>query len=448
MDLKGKKVLLMGLGILGGGVATARFLAERGALLTVTDMKTPEFLEPSLAKLRDLPDIKFVLGEHREQDFLENEIIVVNPDVPIDNPFIRLAKDNGKIIENELSLFFKNCQSRQIVGITGTRGKTTTVNWTAHLLGAEVVGNSPENPFLGKGVEAPKSQKLVLEMPSFQLELLGELVESQDFKLAPQIAVITNLYRDHINRHKTMEGYARAKGDIFKYQTENDFLLLNKDNEWTNFFLGLGPKAKTELFSKEDGFEFLDKRTFAQKWGEHNLLNLIIAIRVAIISGISIAKIAERIETLPQIKFRQEKVYESWRVVIYNDTASTSPEATIMAVERFAGASPIVIAGGTDRELEYNDAWGKRVAELIKPENLILLQGSATEKIKHALGWAEYVEFATLEECLNSARQKADQSSGQTTIVFSPGAKSFEKFKNEFDRGEQFNALVKKYFYE
>lgn len=438
----------MGLGILGGGVATARFLVERGALLTVTDMKTPEFLEPSLAKLRDLPAIKFVLGEHREQDFLENEIIVVNPDVPIDSPFIKLAKAKGKSIENELSLFFKNCQSQQIVGITGTRGKTTTVNWTAHLLAAEIVGNSPENPFLGKGVEALESQRLVLEMPSFQLELLGELIESQGSRLAPHIAVITNLYRDHINRHKTMEGYARAKANIFRYQNQEDFLLLNKDNEWTDLFLRLGPKAKTELFSKEDEFDFLDKKAFAQKWGEHNLLNLIVAIRVALILGIPTAQIVERIKTLPQIKFRQEKVYEDERVVIYNDTASTSPEATVMAVERFARTQPfLLIAGGTDRELDYG-IWTEKLGRLLEPKNLILLAGSATEKIKRSLGWAEYVEFATLEECLEFARLKARQNSLRTTIVFSPGAKSFEKFKNEFDRGEKFNALVKKYFYE
>ncbi|MEK7642725.1 MAG: hypothetical protein AAB392_02930 [Patescibacteria group bacterium] len=107
MDLKNKKVLLMGLGILGGGVATARFLVEKGAELTVTDMKSKEYLKPSLEKLKDFSNIKFLLGEHREKDFLDNQIIVLNPDVSINNKFVKLARENGKQIENELTLFYK-----------------------------------------------------------------------------------------------------------------------------------------------------------------------------------------------------------------------------------------------------------------------------------------------------------------------------------------------------
>lgn len=435
----------MGLGILGGGVATARFLAKQGADLTVTDMKSREFLEPSLKKLQDFPNIKFVLGEHKEEDFLHNEIIVVNPDVPVENKFVRLARENGKKIENELSLFFKNCKSENTIGITGTRGKTTTTNWTAHLLWARIVGNSPENPFLGSGVESAQDENLVLEMPSFQLELLGEYVEDEGYKLSPHIAVITNLYRDHLNRHKTMEGYAKAKSNIFKFQNENDFLILNKENEWTDFFLKQNPRAQVVLVSKEDKYEFLDGEEFARNWGEHNLTNLLFGIVVARILGIDESLIKERISSLTQIKFRQEKIYDRDGLEIYNDTSATSPEGTMVAVERFRQYTNLVlIAGGTDRDLEYG-AWANVVRKYVRPENLILIAGSATEKMKKELSFDSYNEHDTLEECMAEAVAKARESgSTKNVILFSPGAKSFEKFKNEFDRGEQFNLIVNK----
>src|SRR3989344_802898 len=150
MDLKGKNVLLMGLGILGGGVATARFLAQQGADLTITDLKDAKYLQSSITALKDFSEIKYVLGEHREKDFLENDIIVINPDVSVNNKFVKLAKENNKQIENELTLFYKFCPSRKIVAITGTRGKTTTVNWTHHLIksyypNTVLAGNSSEN---------------------------------------------------------------------------------------------------------------------------------------------------------------------------------------------------------------------------------------------------------------------------------------------------------------
>src|SRR3989344_8309773 len=225
MDLKNKKVLLMGLGVLGGGVATARFLVEQGADLTVTDLKDKEYLKPSLEKLEDLKEkINFILGEHREKDFLESEIIVINPDVSVNNKFVELAKKNGKQIENELTLFYKLCPSKKIIAITGTRGKTTTTNWTYHILKSHyentiLLGNSPDKPFLQEIKKINKDSSVVVEVPSYHLEIVNE----HNFK--PHIAVITNLYRDHINRHKSMEEYAEVKANIFKGQTIEDFLI-------------------------------------------------------------------------------------------------------------------------------------------------------------------------------------------------------------------------------
>lgn len=441
-ELKGKKVLLMGLGILGGGIATARFLVEKGASLIVTDMKTEEFLKPSLEKLKDLPNIKFVLGEHREEDFLNNEIIVINPDVPSDNKFVNLAREAGNKIENELTLFFKFAPSKIKIGITGTRGKTTTTNWIGHILkhsgrNTRVLGNDPEKPFLSEIYNCKEDTIAVIETPSFQLEIFGNSM------LAPHVALITNLYQDHLSRHKTMEGYALAKANIFKNQQEGDILILNKDNGWTKFFLDQKPKAKV-IFPSLGLLPNLDSERFVSEHGMHNLDNLLAAAAACFAVGVREEEIIKAVESLPEIKFREEKVFDNDKLRIYNDTTATSPDGTIAGIDRFKNEDNLIlICGGTDRDLEF-DRWVEVVDKNIKKENLILLSGSATEKMKSGLAWDSFNEFDTLLDCVSHGLEKAKEFYGKTVILFSPSAKSFEKFKNEFDRGEKFNAIIKK----
>jgi len=443
MELKNKKVLQMGLGILGGGVATAKWLIEQGAILTITDLKDEDYLKYSLDKLTGIKtQINFVLGEHRDKDFLENDIIVINPDVSASNKFVELARQAGKQIENELTLFYKFCQSLKIVAVTGTRGKTTTVNWIDHLLKSQnfntlVLGNSPDKPLLQEIKKCKKDTFVVIEAPSFLLEICDKS------EFVPHIAVITNLYQDHINRHKDMEGYALVKGNIFKHQDEKDFLILNKENEWTEFFLAQKPKAQVLFFSEKDLIE--NKEEFVKHWGTHNLQNFSVASLVAITLGVSPEQIKKQISTLPQIKFRQEKVFDNGKLQIYNDTTATSPEALTASMQRFCldDEKVVFISGGTDRELNFEE-WGKIARGLLKPENLVLLSGSATEKMKRALNWEKYYEFDNLKECLNRAIEISKSIEGKAKIFFSPGAKSFEKFKNEFDRGKKFNLLVSK----
>ncbi len=438
MNLQNKKVLLMGLGILGGGVATAKWLLKQGATLTITDMKSEEALAPSLEKLREFESkIKYVLGGHEAQDFLDNEIIVINPDVPVDNPFVNAAREAGKQVENELTLFYKFAKFKTSAGITGTRGKTTTTNWIGHILKSSglkvrVLGNDPEKPFLSEIENCDEDTIAVIEMPSFQLEMFGESGK------APHVAVITNLYQDHLSRHKTMEGYALAKANIFKNQTENDFLVLNKENEWTEFFLSQKPKAKV-LFSSEADIIGFNREEFSLKFGEHNLKNFLAAASACAALGITQEQIISSIDTLPQIKWREELVYEKDGLKIYNDTASTSPEAFISAAKRFKSEDTFFIVGGTDKGLDFK-GWAEFVKSNLDPEHLVFLSGSATEKMKADLGWGKFNEFDTLEGCFDFAM---DKMGNKGMLVFSPGAKSFEKFKNEFDRGEKFNDIVK-----
>ena len=444
-NLKNKKVLLMGLGVLGGGVATARWLLEQGAALTITDIKNADALNISLEKLKSYGGkIKYVLGRHEEKDFLENEIIVLNPDIPVHNSFVEVACKASKQIKNELTLFYKFSESQNIIAITCTRGKTTTANWTYHFLKSQnsnciLLGNDPEKPFLNEIKKVKEGTIIVMEVPSYQLEL----VDHNNFR--PHVALITNIYRDHINRHKTMEEYAGAKANIFIGQQKNDILILNRENEWTEFFLNKKPKSQVSFTSENSIFTNEEKEDFKSKWGEHNLQNLLASSLAALSVGVTPLNIKNSISTLPQIKFREEKVYDNGKIEIYNDTSATSPDATVAALERFTntGERVILITGGTDRELDFS-AWAVSIKKLLRPDQIIFLSGSATEKMKKALGWQNYKEFDSLEECVNESLKKSDEMGGKSLILFSPSSKSFEKFKNEFDRGEQFNLIIKK----
>jgi UDP-N-acetylmuramoylalanine--D-glutamate ligase len=443
MDLKDKKVLLVGLGILGGGLATAKWLLEKEADLSITDLKTEEELKDSIEELKGF-EIKYTLGEHKEEDLKDLDFVVLNPDVPFDSPFVEEIKKRDIPIENELTLFSKELPTKNFVAITGTRGKTTTVNWTGFLmneiLGNTVIaGNSPKEPFLNSLKKINKDSFVVAEVPSFQLEVIEE-------NLHPKVSVITNIYRDHINRHYDEENYARIKGNIFRGQGESDFVVLNKENKWTDKFLKELASASSGVAkgNKPEVIMFPDEGLLPElpeDFGEHNKQNLMIAMSVLKIFGGDLSKVPDLISKLPQIKFRQEVIYEDENLKVINDTTSTSPEAAIAAVERFKGDDLILLTGGTDKGLHY-ESLSKYLNENISNERLVLLSGSATEKMKEHLKFENLNEFDTLEECL----QYAKYLKGKKTIVFSPGSKSFEKFNNEMHRGDEFNRLFKEVF--
>ena len=258
---------------------------------------------------------------------------------------------------------------------------------------------------------------------------------------------------------------ALTKANIFKWQISEQNLILNYENNWTKFFLKRKPKPRIWFFSskalpkklngvyvsggkiffQKDGEknQILSVKNFSKIWGQHNLFNLLASSLAAHLSGVAWDDIQRSLPNLPQVKFRQEKTFENGKLKVINDTTATSPDGGIAAIERFASPSTILIAGGTDRQLDYAK-WAKTVLKNIKRENIILLSGSATDKMIKELRTTNQESRAreTLKECLQEALVKAGKYS-QPVILFSPAAKSFEKFKNEYDRGEQFNALVK-----
>ena len=457
---KDKKVLLFGLGILGGGVETAKFLLKQGVKLSVTDSKTKEHLAPSIAKLPK--DILYTLGEHKESDIKNADIVVFNQSVPFESLWVRKALVLKKPILSDLSLFLSVLREKkkipEYIAVTGTRGKTTSTTWIHHFLSGSVVGgNMPENGLLK--IVNKKTDIFTLELSSFQLEFM------QKGSLAPKVAVITNLYRDHLNRYKKMEKYAKAKANIFLNQTSSDFLVLNADNEWSSFFLKQKPKAKVYWFSlktlakgKKGMYLKGDKLVWREtkdvvvgtspfKDVAHNA-NLLTALTASYLYIGSWQELFGKIDTLPQVPLRQEVIVDTKKLKVVNDAAATSPDATVALLDAYRmiqKENRVLITGGTDKDLEYG-VWAKKVAKEIAPQNLFLLSGSATIKMIEALTKENYWKkqnprmFDSYTEMLEAVNLSEDK---QLVLLFSPSAASFEKFKNEFDRAQKFVKILK-----
>ena len=469
----GMKVVVFGLGILGGGVATANWLVRHGARVTVTDLKTESELAESLSRLEQPVDLK--LGGHDEADIRNCDLVLFNPDIPVNSPYVELARKLDKRVENEATLFYRLCQL-PIIAVTGTRGKTTTCAWIEHFISrcftAVPAGNSPDNPFLHtlqalednfleRDAPSRKSPPMVVnELPSYHLEYFQEKERS------PDLAVVTNIFQDHLNRHSSMQEYVDTKANLFRHQTEEQSLILNHGNSWTPFLQGIAgpqqllhfststlPAETVGLFHENDCLYYRELHTadpekvlnvhgFVSRRGAHNLENLLAAALTANQAGLSWAEIQDGIATLPEIAFRQEVIFQNHRLQVVNDNAATSPDGCRAAIERFGGKNVMLITGGTDRELDYA-AWAESVRNKIKADHLVFLEGSATDKMLHEL--QDFVQsppiLTSLDDCFDFALKQA-KGMQTAVIVFSPGAKSFEKFNNEFDRGRAFNAIV------
>lgn len=457
---KGKKILLVGLGILGGGVATARFLIKHGASLKITDMRDKKTLIHSIKKLPKT--IHYTLGKHLKKDFNDADIIVANPAVPRFGEWIIYAEKKGKKILNDLTLFLSVLpKGKKYIAVTGTRGKTTTTLWINHFIKKSIIGgNIPEAGPLA--VIYKKGNPFVLETSSFQLEYITRGIP------APSVALITNIYQDHLNRHKTMEAYIEAKAKIFLNQTEEDHLVLNFDNIHTKNFLTLKPKSKLFFFSCRplprgiNGLFVSKGVIYHASHGKHTRLfkspfltsfenqNFLGALLVSYLYTKLWPSLKE-INTLPNAPMRREVIIKRKGLMVINDSAGTSPDATIALLEVYTKVSKrqkVLISGGTNKQLDFS-LWAKKISQSILPENLFLLEGSATAEMIKELHFYNFWKtnesprvFKNLKDLLFCVSEMKNIS----VVLFSPSSASFEKFRNEFDRGNTFSRIARKVF--
>ena len=456
MDLKNKRMLVFGLGVHGGGLGVARWLVKQGARVTVTDLKRAEELQSSLDALRGLP-IEYVLGEHREQDFLNADLIVRNPAVPRESKWLQFAREHNIPIEMEMSLFVERLPrgSAQVIGITGTKGKTTTTLMTGAILKRAnpktVVAGNLRISALELLDQIDAETPAVLELSSWQLEAFAPR------EISPHIAAITNISPDHLNRYRDLDDYADAKAVIFRYQQPGDYSVLNFENKILTRLAARGfgkvvwtsaTRALKEGAYREGSTLIWQWRGAAQKImnardlrvaGQHNIANALTAIALASVWGASPEQIADALREFRGVEHRQEFVREIGGVRYINDTTATAPAAAIVAIETFApsAAGIVLIAGGADKSLDFAEM-ARVIAEKVRA--VILLEGSATDKLASALPKEIVVgRFDDLQCAVEHAQEIARQGE---IVLLSPGCASFGMFANEFERGTKFKEIV------
>lgn len=468
----------MGLGLYkeGSGISATRFLLSRGAKVTVTDLKTKEELIDQIKRLGLLAKkVNFVLGEHRESDFNPPpggaDMILKNPAVPRTSKYLALARAHKIPIETDISLFFKLTDKKQIIGITGTRGKSTTTTLIYEILSLAkkkviIGGNITKSPLVQLN-KMRNGSLAVLELSSWLLESLEEP------KLSPHIAVFTNIYPDHLNTYNDIDDYASAKANIFKWQNQTDYAVFNRDNKFTRK-MGAQAPGQRLWFSlkefKEENGSFLKNENIYFRLngqtkkilsvadikilGEHNIANVLGAVCVAGILKIKSDIIRRAVRNFSGVANRLEFLKETKGIKYYNDTTSTTPEATIAALRaltpkhknrsasRRTQKHIVLIAGGSDKGLDFN-VLAKEIKNTC--QSLVLLKGTGTERIKKILGLKnkklEIKEAGSMAEAVELARALAKPGD---IILLSPACASFGMFINEFDRGDQFKNIVNK----
>ena len=429
---RGKKVTLMGLGLLGRGVGDAEFLAQCGAHVVVTDIKTEHELEDSIKRL-SMYDMTFHLGGHRMEDFTSADIVIKGAGVPLRSHYIDAAKAAGVPVFMSTALFSQLAmeQGVRIIGVTGTRGKSTTsylINRSlAHAGEATHYGGNVRGvSTLAMLAKIKRGDFAVLELDSWQLQGFGEL------HISPQIAVFTNLMPDHLNYYPDMAIYFADKANIFRYQKEGDFLFV-------------GPSVEEQVRQANPPVEPIVPPLPPKEWkiqirGQHNLENVALSSAALRAAGLSEDEIRTGVETFTGIEGRLQFLREIRSVSIYNDNNATTPEATIAALQ--ALESPItLIIGGSDKGLSLEEL----VLQIKRSSaRVIVLRHSAysgSERLTKEFAKV-HINFDEARD-LSSALQAALHSTQHGSILFSPAFASFGMFKNEYDRNDQFVKLVR-----
>lgn len=452
----GKKVVVLGLA--RQGKALARYFSARGAEVVVSDLKASEELEKEQLELVELK-VKYVLGEH-PTSLLENaDILCLSGGVPADIPLAEKAREEGIPITNDAQIFLENCPA-PVIGITGSAGKTTTTTLVARIA-EQAFGDTDRTVWLGGNIGRPllndigemkSSDVVVMELSSFQLELMT---------IAPQIGAYLNLTPDHLDRHKTMEKYASAKARILLNQSGDSRMVLNRDDlrVWE-----LKDKVIDRLisFGMDDPIDGEGSYIFGGQIrmriegidsyicsveqvpliGKHNLSNVLAATAIVAAADLPLEAIEPAIEGFEGVPHRLEFVRTIAGVDWYNDSIATTPDRALAAMHAFS--RPLVlIAGGRDKDLN----WDTFAVEVLQAVEYLILFGEAGEKIERAVknvfGEEEFLRMRRCERMEDAVGIAKDVAEEGDVVVLSPGATSFDAFSNYEVRGDKFRDLVR-----
>ena len=437
---KAKKITVMGLGLLGRGVGDVAFLAEAGADLIVTDLKTTTQLADSVEKLRKYSNIRFVLGEHRLEDFEGRDMILVAAGVPNDSPYLAHARASGVRLVQSAALFAE-LSKVPMIGITGTRGKSTTTAMIAHIIemvtGEQVIkgGNIRGVSNLQLFKEVTEDSLAVFELDSWQLQGFGWS------GISPQVAVFTTFMDDHLNYYKgDTNAYFADKANIFIHQDDDGVLVTTPEvfERAQRFTTGRDITLGQEVILADASM--IPDDAILSMPGEHNRLNAALALAACRSIGLADEEIFDALASFPGVEGRLQLLAIQDGVKIYNDNNATTPQATIAGLEALDDEKRniVLIAGGADKNIDVLP-----LAEAIEShcKAVFFLPGSGTERITPLLqdSSAKIFVVTDLKEALSAARNNATEGD---ILLFSPAFASFGLFTNEYDRNDQFVALV------
>ncbi len=442
---KGKKVLVVGMA--RSGIAVAKFLLAKGALLTVSDRRARHELEAEIQKLESL-GIRCEVGDHRPETFMAADCIVVSPGVPLGLPVLRQASSKGTVIWSEIELASRFLQGR-IVGITGSNGKTTTTALVGEILRAAgfhtQVGGNIGVP-LTSLIDSSESESInVVELSSFQLEAVPSF--------RAHIAVILNITPDHMDRYDSLEAYASAKLNLLRNQTAEDFAVLNREDHLLRrlaatsqpkrFWFSTRSPVEQGSYVKDGALFFSHERRSEQVLkidsirikGLHNLENIAAGVTVARLLGASAKPIREAVEGFRGVSHRLEWVREIQGVDFYNDSKATNLASTQMALEAFERRL-VLILGGRDKGSDFSVL---RPLVSRRVQGLVLL-GEASQKIGSQLGGTAPMKQAfNMDEAVHLAFRQANPGD---VVLLAPACSSFDMFQDYEDRGNVFKEAV------
>ena len=447
MELKGKKVLVVGLG--KSGLAAALFLRHCGAYVTVSDVRSAEALAKDIPALLE-EGIMVEAGGHGLLTFRRQDLIVVSPGVPLNTPELAQVRSFGLPVIGELELAARFLKGR-IVAITGSNGKTTTTALLGDILKEAgiptLVGGNIGVPVVGMIEESTDETWSVLEVSSFQLESTDQF--------HPSIAVILNITPDHLDRHGSFENYARAKERIFAAQHEHDFVVLNADNAraaeassrsaakvyWFSVEHPVAQGAWLEQGSvvyrpaKDAATENVMPLSGIPLKGTHNVENVLAAVVAARLAGASAKAIRHAIENFQAVEHRLEFVAAINGVEFYNDSKATNVDATAKAIAAFDSGIHLIL-GGKDKGSDYT-----QLAQLLRARvRAVYTIGSAAAKIESQLrGIVSIQSCETLDNAVSAATSAARPGD---IVLLAPACSSFDQFENYEHRGRVFKELV------
>ncbi|MBI3865811.1 MAG: UDP-N-acetylmuramoyl-L-alanine--D-glutamate ligase [Planctomycetia bacterium] len=485
-DFRGMRVTVMGLGTFGGGIGAVQFLAAQGAAVTVTDLKPAGELAAAVAQIADCPNVVQQLGGHRDDDFRRVDLVVASPAVPKTSRYLQMARDSGAPITSEMNLFWERNRG-QTICVTGSNGKSTTTALIHALLSAakgtlqmretpsesppsespvQRIAGAPQTIWLGGNIgksllptvdQIQPSDWVVLELSSFQLEDLAVLQPN------PHVAVVTNFTPNHLDRHATVDAYREAKQNLLRWQTEDRFAIVNQNDAdvaaWPTrarrFWFGRDDEGRQGMFAV--GFDTYKRRALFRfgpreqvlplgRWlalpGMHNFENALSASCAALLLGTAPSEIEAALTKFEGLPHRLQQVANKADRRFYDDSKSTTPEATVLALESFR-APVVLLAGGYDKGIDLSRLAGEIVRRRVKA---VALLGQTGEKLKWHLRQADpdgRVAAKVHVTLAGAFEWAAAQSSPGDVVVLSPGCASYDWFANYEARGDEFTRLAR-----